>query len=584
MISSLHLNKLTFLIIFFTAINFCSASAEDEAVDIWKKEKNKNEQNTQMDSEKDITIESPILSEDVNKIIIKIDESDIKNVDGPVIGILDPEENNFNLNMWSQSDGEDIKKILKRINKLNLSQLSEDLLFKVLFTNAYPPKANLNSEEFLKIKINWLIKKKRIKDLQALLKNNPEVGQNSKAIKFLINEYLSSADIKSACDKINFIDQKVENSYLDKFTIYCLINNNRKDEAQLIFELIKEKGFKDSFFEDKINFLLGITETTTQKILDDTLLNFYFSHITSDNFQYQPTDKTNKYIWQYLSSANLIQINNFEDEDVILTYEQAAGQNSFENDEIFKIYLKINFNFNQLLNAQEIYKNLPNYKARALIYQSILLTDDIKKKIDLAFLLKDLFIKDKLFDVYAEELSNILKSIDPDKIPENYVELVKQNFDKNLTSKIKFDNDILHRSKVIRHFLENNEKLSRTEKDFKAVYKKIKKNKKYFISIKDIVVLESLAADGVSLPNDLDYTELSSQLTVPNNLQDLASQNQIGLIMLKIVEIIGEDNISDLDPETIYFLNRILNDLNLKKIRNNILSEALPVRVKNLPG
>ena len=46
--------------------------------------------------------------------------------------------------------------------------------------------------------------------------------------------------------------------------------------------------------------------------------------------------------------------------------------------------------------------------------------------------------------------------------------------------------------------------------------------------------------------------------------------------MLKIVEIIGEDKISDLDPETIYFLNSILNKLNLKKIRNNILSEALP--------
>ena len=86
-------------------------------------------------------------------------------------------------------------------------------------------------------------------------------------------------------------------------------------------------------------------------------------------------------------------------------------------------------------------------------------------------------------------------------------------------------------------------------------------------------------ADGISLPEDLDYTSLSSQLTVPKNLQDLVSQNQIGLVMLKIVEIIGEDNIRDLDPETIYFLNRILNELNLKKIRNNILSEALPIRV-----
>ena len=232
-----------------------------------------------------------------------------------------------------------------------------------------------------------------------------------------------------------------------------------------------------------------------------------------------------------------------------------------------------------MVNAQEIYKNLSNYKARALVYQSILLTDSIEKKIDLAFLLKDLFIKDKLFVVYAEELSNILKSIDPEKIPEDYVELVEKNFDQNSTLKIKFDNDILHRSKVIRHFLENNEKLSRTEKDFKTVYKKIKRNKKYFISIKDIIVLESLAADGILLPEDLDYSALSSQLTVPSNLQDLANQNQIGLLMLKIVEIIGEDNVSDLDPETIYFLNRILNDLNLKKIRNSILNETLPIRV-----
>ena len=86
-------------------------------------------------------------------------------------------------------------------------------------------------------------------------------------------------------------------------------------------------------------------------------------------------------------------------------------------------------------------------------------------------------------------------------------------------------------------------------------------------------------ADGISLPEDLDYTSLSTQLTVPKNLRDLVSQNQVGLIMLKIVEIIGEDDIRDLDPETIYFLNKILNELNLKKIRNNILSEALPVRV-----
>ena len=582
MIRLSRLNKLIFFITFFLVLNINLGFAEDKAEDIWKKKDEKKQESNDGIKEKEqeeITIENSIFSGDIEKVIIKIDENKIQDTQQSVIGIFDPKENNFNLDMWLESDGDDIKKILKRINKLKLSKLSEELLFQVLFTNAYPPKKNLNSEEFLKIKINWLIKKKRIRDLERLLKNNPAVGKSAKAIKFLINEYLSSADIKSACNKIDFIDKNVQNTYLDKFTIYCLINNDRKEEAQLIFDLLKEKGFKDAFFEDKINFLLGMQDNTGQKILDNNLLNFYLSQITSDNFQYIPNDKTNKYIWRYLDSANLIQVNNFENEEVILTYEQAAAQNSFNNDEIFKIYLKMNFNFNQLLNAEEIYKNLPNYKARALIYQSILLNDNVRKKIVLSFLLKDLFKRDKLSNVYAEELMNILSSLEPSEIPENYKELIKQNLEANLTKSIKYDNDILHRSKVIKHFLVNNRKLSKTEKDFKAVYKKIKRNKKYFISIKDIIVLESLKMDGVSLPNDIDYTELSSQLTIPKNLQELTNQNQIGLVMLKIVEIIGEDNISDLDSETLYFLNKILNDLSLKKIRNNILSEALPVRV-----
>ena len=578
MINLSQLNKIILFVIFLIILPFSSVLGENEPADIWEQKENQKEEGNESDHENDITIKSPILSDDVNKIVIQIDEKKIEEQNRSVIGIFDPEENNFNLNMWSQTDGEDIKKVLKRIDKLKLSKLSEDLLFQVLFTNAYSPKKNLDSDEFLKIKIDWLINKKRIKDLEIMLNNNPEVGQNSKAIKFLVNEYLSSADIKSACDKINFIDPKVQNNYLEKFTIYCLINNDQKDEAQLIFDLLIERGFKDKFFENKINFLLGIVDKTDQKILDDNLINFYLSYITSNNFEYEPNEKTDKYIWRYLSSANLIQINNFENEDIILIYEQAAAQNSFDNEEIFKIYLKMNFNFNQLSNAQEIYKSLPNYKARALIYQSMLLSDSIEKKINLAFLLKNLFLKDKIFNVYVEELSNILKSIDLKEISEDYVELIEKNLQRDPMAEVKFDNDILHRSKVIKHFLDNNEKLSRTEKDFKSVYKKIKKNKKYFISIKDIVVLESLVADGVVLPEDLKYNELAFQLTIPKNLQELASQNQIGLVMLKIVEIIGEDNIRDLDSETVYFLNRILNDLNLKKIRNNILSEALPAR------
>ena len=581
MINLSQLNKLIYFSIFFTVLIFNICFSEDEPADIWKKQDTNLEENNKVNEEKKATIESPILSSDENKSSISIDETELEENEDKIVGLFDPQEYELNLGMWMDSDGNDVKKIFSRINKLKLSNFSEDLLFKVLFTNAYPPKKNLSSSDFLKIKVDWLIKHRRLNDLDDFLSANTEVGEVPKAIEFLINERLSTGDIKSACEKINNISQNIENDYFEKFKIYCLINNDRKDEAQLIFELLKEGGFKDAFFEDKISFLLGLKDTTDQKILDNNLFNFYLSHITNNNFEYQPEEKTDKYIWRYLSSSNLIKVDSFENEEVILTYEKASAEGSFDSEEIFNIYLNILFNVNQLINANEVYKNLPNYKARALIYQSILLADDIEKKLYFTFLLKDLFKKDKLNKAYSEEMTNILRSIDPNEIPEGYKDLVKSNIEKNykIIKKIKFDNDILHRSKVIKHFLEDNEKISRTEKDFKSVYKKIKKNKKYFISIKDIIVLESLVVDGMSLPQGLNYEELSSELTVPRNLQNLVDQNQIGMVMLKIIEIIGEDDVQNLDPETIYFLNKILNQLNLKKIRNNILTEFLPSRV-----
>jgi hypothetical protein len=53
---------------------------------------------------------------------------------------------------------------------------------------------------------------------------------------------------------------------------------------------------------------------------------------------------------------------------------------------------------------------------------------------------------------------------------------------------------------------------------------------------------------------------------------------EIGLLALKFVEILGEDEISNLDPETIYFLVNILNQSNLMTFRNKVLVAALPFR------
>ena len=41
------------------------------------------------------------------------------------------------------------------------------------------------------------------------------------------------------------------------FKIYCLVNNNKFEEAELLIDLKKELGFQNKFYESKINYLMG---------------------------------------------------------------------------------------------------------------------------------------------------------------------------------------------------------------------------------------------------------------------------------------------------------------------------------------
>ena len=113
MINSSHSNKFRYFIFFFIILIFSYTTAF-AAEDIWKKKESVDDQDVQIKYEQEITIKSPILSGDINKITMNIAEQKLDQSYQTVVGLFDPEENNFNLNMWVESDGEDIKNIIKR--------------------------------------------------------------------------------------------------------------------------------------------------------------------------------------------------------------------------------------------------------------------------------------------------------------------------------------------------------------------------------------------------------------------------------------------------------------------------------------
>ena len=553
----------------------------EEKIDIWKNKKSDNiEKKNEVSSSKENLNTLKQVKDKEPGQTIQIENSIIENSEElKIFGVYDPAEYDFNLNMWSTTKAEDIRASIKRIKKINLSKTSNEILENVLLSFSYPPNG-MNEKEFVNLKVDWLINNNRLDLIENFLKQNKEFEGKSKLVQYLVDSNIAQANINEGCKKIEFIDSTIKDSYLEKFKIYCLVFQNKRSEAQLLFDLLKEQNQSDSFFDDKINFLLGISDKTSNKVNEKNLLNFYLSSVTIKDFTYTPTKKTKKEIWKYLNAANLIKIEDVNDKKKIKDLELAANIGQLDVSVIFNVYKQIPFSLNTLIKAKSLYQTLDEIEARSLIYQKYLLSEDIESKVDYLFILDELFKKNEIQNVFSSFLSDNLKEIGIENVPEDYKEAAVNSIidEEQNIGKVKFNDKILHQSKIIKFYLENEDQ-KKIQKDIDKIFKKINKNKKYFFSAKDLALVESLLKDGFIIPANFKKKELASKYEVPKNLMKLIEKKQNAFLALRIVEIIGEDEPYQLDPETIYFITNLLNEMDLIKIRNRILTSALPLRV-----
>ena len=202
------------------------------------------------------------------------------------------------------------------------------------------------------------------------------------------------------------------------------------------------------------------------------------------------------------------------------------------------------------------------------------------EKLKLLKLLKDSFVKDQKGNAFDVELKNFLEDIDPLQIPDNLTSFYYTNIEiKNIDNKeVKFNNDVLHQSKLINYFNGDYSK-SKIEKDLNNYLKKIKRNKKYFLSRKDIIFLESLKFDGILIEKKYEGLYEINSSEIPTDIQIMINNNEKGAALLRIVEVIGEDSLERMDDDTLYFIVSTLNQLNISPIRNKILLKVLPLKV-----
>ena len=232
-----QLSSFFFVFLVCSPINHIKAN---EPVDIWNIEKkeipddqsiiqNKNEDSTDV-------IQGIKIEQQNEKILVNnsLSVSDIK-----LAGLYDPEENGLSIDMWSNSNGEDIKSILKNLTSKDLSKFSEKILDIALLTNSYIPNTNISSKEFLDFKFDYLIKKENFDLIKEFLIKNPNLIEGEKLIKFYTDHYLSNSQLDKSCE-IFEITNLISSDYLTNFKMYCLIHQDRRDEAQLLFDLKTE--------------------------------------------------------------------------------------------------------------------------------------------------------------------------------------------------------------------------------------------------------------------------------------------------------------------------------------------------------
>ncbi len=584
------LNKtyLSILIIFFFSI--VNSFSQDEPVDIWNIDKEQIQENSENKEFISIT-ESEIETEKIDVFnmqtkdrsdSIKFDES-LNSKEIKIIGLYDPEDFGLKIDMWSNSNGDQLKYLFSNIDKIDLSRDASELMNIVLLTNAYYPQKNISEKDFLKIKSDWLIKHDNLELIEKYLIKNDILNLHPKLSKYLIDKYLSESKLDKACKIFLNNSEPIKDNYLSKFNIYCLINNGKKDEAQLIFDLKKELGFNEQYFENKLNYLFGYTNEIDSTISEKSILDFHLAHKTNPEFTFGPKENTNPLIWKYLAASNLLYQTNEIDLDElekIELIEFATHNKNYLEDDLFQIYKRFQFTIDQFLNVKTVFKSLTNIESRALLYQTVLLESDINKKIELMKILKELFIKDKIGKAFEEKLKDLLQDIELDQISSKHTSFYLENIntDEKKQTKIKYNDELLHQSKLIKYFIGDFNQ-TKIEKDLNNFLKKIKKDKKYSISKKDIILIESLKSDGIKIDKKYDnlYKILDSEM--PTDIQVMINNNELASTILRIIEVIGQDELSTLDEDTLFFIISALNQLNIDSIRNKILLKVLPLKV-----
>lgn len=305
----------------------------------------------------------------------QIEDSDVSNVENveneenekiidPLVGISSVSEISEISLSWEGFIKDDFLFLLNNIDSVYSNVLKNELISILNINNTVPD--TFQKDEFNKIIIDSLItlgdKKKSFEIIQSF-ELFEDIDLNSFYNKFQLNYLLSIYSLSEACDfreKIKSFDLESINDYLLKIDIFCLVLNEKFDEARLLNALLQESNVdEDQYFQQLFNKLQSLEYIIPEnkfKIDEDNIFLYSAMHRIGE------IPLTQKFL--EIDSANLaipIILSNSTNIDLRLrAAHKAYFDNNLNINSLAALYQTVDFTSNELNNPSKILPKFDN--------------------------------------------------------------------------------------------------------------------------------------------------------------------------------------------------------------------------------
>ena len=186
------------------------------------------------------------------------------------IGVSTKFNDDMNLDIWNNMSASEIVSHLNFIPDVVSSNSLQSHLIDLYLSSSNPPRGN--SDEVINFLETRLIKIRRSgqsKKLYEIIKQLPQ-GERWELWRLWSTEYeLLIHEDKRACKLTNKQIETSSDKFWQMSRIFCLLIDDKLNDAEFIFDLIKSRGFSNKNFENLFQLMNG---DTSDFVLDNTII------------------------------------------------------------------------------------------------------------------------------------------------------------------------------------------------------------------------------------------------------------------------------------------------------------------------